>query len=250
MKLGPTRADKNVANARSGHDEKPPGGIVATGSIDKFHRRALADWGPVRTFFERTNFMTRWWRIRRATFRLAVASAALGFAASGLVGCGSSESPAPPSTSSAKPRPKREPVETPLPAPSNVSSGDTTTPANPVRRFAVRPFEEWTMRETAAAALGRIGKPAVTQLVEALQSPNAALRHQAADTLARIGPSAAEAVPALVVAMDDRDPLVRKAAARALGQIGPAAAEAVPRLINMLIEEDHERPTDESPPRQ
>jgi len=120
-------------------------------------------------------------------------------------------------------------------SPTSPNQGATT---EPVRRFAVRPFEEWTMRETAAAALGRIGKPAVPRLVEALQSSNPALRHQAADTLARIGPSAAEAVPALIVAIDDEDPLVRKAAARALGQIGPDAATAVPMLIEMLLEED------------
>jgi hypothetical protein len=108
----------------------------------------------------------------------------------------------------------------------------------PVRRFAVRPFEEWTMRETAAAALGRIGKPAVPKLVEALKSSNPMLRHQAADTLARIGPSAAAAVPALIDAMTDQDPLVRKACARALGQIGPDAADAVPMLIEMLLEDD------------
>lgn len=108
----------------------------------------------------------------------------------------------------------------------------------PVRRFAVRPFEEWTMRETAAAALGRIGKPAVPKLVEALKSSNPMLRHQAADTLARIGPSAADAVPALIDAMTDQDPLVRKACARALGQIGPDAADAVPMLIEMLMEDD------------
>lgn len=127
------------------------------------------------------------------------------------------------------------------PLPADSSSTPVTPHAPPkeqVRRFAVRPFEEWTMRETAAAALGRIGKPAVHQLVEALQSPNPTLRHQAADTLARIGPSAVDAVPALVAAMDDEDPLVRKAAARALGQIGPDAAAAVPKLIEMLLEDD------------
>lgn len=153
------------------------------------------------------------------------------------VGCQRSESPG---ASEALRHQFKSTVETkPLPADSPSVPATPEAPAkDQVRRFAVRPFEEWTMRETAAAALGRIGKPAVPQLVQALQSTNPTLRHQAADTLARIGPSAAEAVPALVQAMDDPDPLVRKAAARALGQIGPDAADAVPKLIEMLLEDD------------
>jgi HEAT repeat protein len=101
-------------------------------------------------------------------------------------------------------------------------------------RFTVRPFEDWTMREAAAVALSRIGEPAVPALVEALKSPDPNIRQQAADTLARIGPAAANAVPALTGLLEDPDPRVKKSAVRALGQIGPAAATAVPSLMRAL----------------
>lgn len=114
-----------------------------------------------------------------------------------------------------------------LPIATIPSDGITT-------RFTVRPFDDWTMREAAAVALSRIGEAAVPALVEGLRSPDAAMRQQSADTLARIGPSAAKAVPALVELLEDSDPRVRKSAARALGQVGPAAAEAVPSLIRAL----------------
>lgn len=117
------------------------------------------------------------------------------------------------------------PQSTPLPP--LPSDGITT-------RFTVRPFEDWTMREAAAVALSRIGEPAVPSLVAALHSPDPALRMQAADTLARIGPGASKAVPPLMELLQDPDPRVRKSAARALGQIGPAAADAVPSLMRAL----------------
>ena len=101
-------------------------------------------------------------------------------------------------------------------------------------RFTVRPFEDWTMREAVAMALSRIGAASVPALTEALVSPEAQTRQQAAETLARIGPDAAKAVPSLITALDDSDPRVRKAAARALGQIGPAAHEAVPALMRAM----------------
>lgn len=101
-------------------------------------------------------------------------------------------------------------------------------------RFTVRPFEDWSLGEAAAIALGRIGESAVGALVAELDNSDATRRQQAADTLARIGPGAKDAVPALVRLLDDPDPKVRKSAARALGQIGPAAADAVPALVRAL----------------
>ena len=111
--------------------------------------------------------------------------------------------------------------------PTVASDGVTT-------RFTVRPFEDWTMREAAAVALGRIGEPAVPALVDALRSHDPEMRLQAADTLARIGPGASQAVPSLTELLEDEDIRVRKAAARALGQIGPKAAESVPSLMRAL----------------
>jgi hypothetical protein len=100
----------------------------------------------------------------------------------------------------------------------------------------VSPFREPTERETAAAALGRIGRPAVPSLVQALAHRDAEVREQAALVLARIGPDAEEAVPQLTALLDDQSEDVRKAAARALGQIGPAAADAVPALMRTLMQ--------------
>lgn len=159
-----------------------------------------------------------------------------------LLGCQSASNPTVPD---AVRKQLDERAAEPRPVPSDdldeafrrASAGTSGGPTQ-VRRFAVRPFEEWTMREVAAAALGRIGRPAVPKLVEALESSNPALRQKAADTLARIGPAASDAVPALIKALRDTDPLVRKSAARALGQIGPDAEDAVPALIELLSDAD------------
>ena len=95
-------------------------------------------------------------------------------------------------------------------------------------------FRDWSMKETVVDSLGRIGEPAVTELIKALRDPNVEIRRQAVTALARIGPEAAAAVPELVNRLDDVDLQVRKGAIRALGQIGPAAGAAVPRLFELL----------------
>jgi HEAT repeat protein len=101
---------------------------------------------------------------------------------------------------------------------------------------ALKPFEDWTEQEAAADALGRIGQPAVPELVAALQNPNAAIRLKGVEVLGRMGPEAAPAVPELIKLLDDPDERIRKATARTLGQIGPAAKEAVPALVRTLLE--------------
>jgi hypothetical protein len=102
-------------------------------------------------------------------------------------------------------------------------------------------FTEPSEQELAAQALGRIGKPAVPMLMNALQHRDPHVRLQAAQVLAKIGPEAQAAVPLLVAALDDHDPHVRRAAARALGQIGPAAQEAVPALMRSLVQPETPR---------
>ncbi|MEQ8789096.1 MAG: HEAT repeat domain-containing protein [Pirellulaceae bacterium] len=134
------------------------------------------------------------------------------------------------------------PTLSPTPDPSNIqlvtatqSLADTLrTP--PATTPPIEPYQEWDMPETAAKALGRIGRAAVPQLAQALSDPNPLVRKRAADVLARIGPDAKDAVPVLIRTLGDRDEEVRKAATRALGEIGPGAAEAVPRLIEALRE--------------
>lgn len=106
----------------------------------------------------------------------------------------------------------------------------------------VRPLSEWSLQETAADALGRMGDAAVPLMIENLQyrdpepERQAEVRRQAAEVLARIGPDAEPAVPALIEALQDPSPSVRKAAAHALGQIGPAAEAAVPALLRTMLD--------------
>ncbi|MCL6503377.1 MAG: HEAT repeat domain-containing protein [Pirellulales bacterium] len=93
---------------------------------------------------------------------------------------------------------------------------------------------EWTVKETAADALARIGKAAIPQLMELLDEPNPTVRIHAARALGRMGSEAQPAVPKLVAALEDPEPEVQRAAARALGQMGPAASDAVPALIRVI----------------
>lgn len=103
-------------------------------------------------------------------------------------------------------------------------------------RLGIEKYEDWSLSETAARALGRMGNAAVPELSRSLSDPNPVMRRRAADILAQIGPDAKDAVPALTRALDDPDEEVRKSATRALGEIGPAAKEAVPYLIEALRE--------------
>ena len=106
------------------------------------------------------------------------------------------------------------------------------------QEYQLRPFEEWSEQEAAAEALGRIGPPAVPQLVEALHSNDAETRLVAAQTLARLGTDARDAVPDLIPLLEDPDERIRKAAMRALGRVGPEASEAVPALMKSLLEKE------------
>ncbi len=100
----------------------------------------------------------------------------------------------------------------------------------------ITPHTDWTVDETAADALGRIGAASVPALVECLTDERPELRRRAAQILARIGPDAAIAVPALTQLLHDADPEVQREAARALGQIGPAASPAIPDLLQLFDE--------------
>jgi HEAT repeat protein len=92
----------------------------------------------------------------------------------------------------------------------------------------------WTVQETVADALGRIGGEAVPALIQALSHPNVEVRVQATRALALIGARAQPAVPELSRLLGDENEEVRRGAARALGQIGPAAGAAVPALLRLL----------------
>jgi hypothetical protein len=86
----------------------------------------------------------------------------------------------------------------------------------------------------AALALGTIGpaaEPAVPALVAALRThPSFSVRGSAAIALGLIGSSKPVAIHALAQALDDQAAAVRGAAAAALGDIGALAAGAIPRI--------------------
>ena len=129
--------------------------------------------------------------------------------------------------------------QTPPVQPDGIIEGSTTRIRTrpPLATLpAVPRMREPTEQETAAAALGRIGRAAVPSLIQTLGHQDAGVRRQAALVLARIGPDSVDAVPELTNLLDDPEEDVRKAAARALGQIGPAASEAVPALMRQLVQ--------------
>jgi hypothetical protein len=103
--------------------------------------------------------------------------------------------------------------------------------------FIFPAVQDWTLQETAADSLARIGEPAVPALIVSLSAEDKTVRLNAARALARIGPAAKLAVPGLAKALNDPDPPVRMAAARALGQIGAQASPAIPDLIKALERE-------------
>jgi HEAT repeat protein len=103
-----------------------------------------------------------------------------------------------------------------------------------VKALGSRFTEVWQL---ASFLLGRIGKPAVPTLIDALADRWQDTRQVVvARSLGRIGPAAAEAVPALAHELTGEHAHVRQAAAEALGQIGPAAEPAVPGLIQLLTD--------------
>jgi len=81
------------------------------------------------------------------------------------------------------------------------------------------------------------GRP-VGHWVEALQSPDAKLRKEAAFKLGNVGPADPAAFPALVGALKDCDAAVRCEAILALLKFGRVALEAVPTLTELR---EHDR---------
>lgn len=86
-----------------------------------------------------------------------------------------------------------------------------------------------SLRDTAAAALARIGAPAVEAMVAALGSTDDDRRWLLASGLVQVG---APAVPPLVRELNDRRSPVRTVAAGALGRIG--GERAVEALLDLL----------------
>lgn len=90
----------------------------------------------------------------------------------------------------------------------------------------------------AGGALIRLGGDAVEALREALSAP--ALRSDAMEILAELGPAARPALDEMVAGLADPDPVYRADSAMAIAAIGPGAAAAVPALERLLGDESAE----------
>ncbi len=89
-----------------------------------------------------------------------------------------------------------------------------------------------------ACGKGGSGKVNVAEKIEALKSPDLALRTDALADLAAAGPKAEPAIPALIPLLKDPDKDMRRLAAYALGEIGPKAKSAIPELKELLKDGD------------
>lgn len=106
-----------------------------------------------------------------------------------------------------------------------------------LRWFGVRPKlptepHSWARYQAVAALVG-CGNAAVTPLIEALQDPEPAIRHLAAETLGTQGESSA--VSALIHALSDSEYWVRWKAAESLGRLRDA--RALSALVELLQSE-------------
>ena len=81
------------------------------------------------------------------------------------------------------------------------------------------------------------GEP-VDHWLEAIHSPDAKVRKNAADVLGNVGPIDSRAIPALIDAIRDPDPKVRDAAVLGLSKIGPDAVAAEPALQEARKDKD------------
>lgn len=84
---------------------------------------------------------------------------------------------------------------------------------------------------SVAMALGRIGRPAVPALAEAVRSGERGSREAAVNALGRMHPPPRAAVLALVEALKGGDEALRSQAAFALSGMGDGAGEALPALL-------------------
>ena len=143
--------------------------------------------------------------------------------------------------------PEPRTVFTSVPTPGAVAQASYNEPLRPVETAGLKPFAQWSEKDAAADALGRIGPSAVPALAQALHSADPDVRLKAVEVLARMGSDAAEAVPDLVALLDDPDERIRKAATRTLGRIGPEAAPAVPALMRSLLQAEPQPPVELQP---
>jgi len=94
------------------------------------------------------------------------------------------------------------------------------------------------IRQIVTAVLGKIGKPAVPALAQALKNDGVLVRRQALLALSRVGRDGKEAVPAVVAAVKDDSKDVRSFAVAALLKIDPEGPAILPALKQTLQDAD------------
>jgi hypothetical protein len=102
-----------------------------------------------------------------------------------------------------------------------------------VSRYADKDYEMGyvdTLGSQPVDVLASLGKPAVPQLIDELESDDTLVRRQAAQALGEIKDH--RAVESLIGLLDDKDPLIRRHAVKALGKIEDI--RAVTPLIGVL----------------
>jgi HEAT repeat protein len=92
------------------------------------------------------------------------------------------------------------------------------------------------IRRAALEAMGWIGQDSLPILLAALKDDG--LRAGAAAALGKIGRPARDAVPTLCKMLEDSDPEARRNAATALGRIGPQTPEVIPALVKTLHDKE------------
>jgi HEAT repeat protein len=118
------------------------------------------------------------------------------------------------------------------------TAGAAAAPAVPILCEKLEDKEP-AVRQTAAAALARIGEhaaPGVASLIKALSDADPVVRRNAALAFCHIGPKAGEAAKALarIVASKEEVEEVRLFAAEALAKISPEVEPAVPVLLRVV----------------
>ena len=81
--------------------------------------------------------------------------------------------------------------------------------------------------------LGRLGEPAIPELIKALQSKDLTVRPAAAGALGEIQCQPDKIIPLLMHCLDDPQDGVPEASVQALGDFGPLAKTAVPKLLDL-----------------
>jgi HEAT repeat protein len=90
------------------------------------------------------------------------------------------------------------------------------------------------------AGVRDLAKPAVPDLIDALQDKDEEVRIWAACALGEFGPNAVSAVEPLIESVrDEAHPVVIPSAIQALGRMGPVASQAVPVLAPMVMDPKH-----------